>query len=169
MTIWPRQTPTAMNAFYGDPDPNHDGAADRSWEEANLVNLQPPYPMVLAWATNKPVRTIRIHRLCADSLARVLSGIADHYGSRTALENAGMHLYGGAYNFRLKRGGSSLSNHSWGSAIDLDPARNGFGRRWRPDAGMISPEVVALFAAEGWTWGGKWSTPDAMHFQAANL
>jgi hypothetical protein len=29
--------------------------------------------------------------------------------------------------------------------------------------------VVKLFAAEGWVWGGPWSKPDGMHFQAAIL
>ena len=78
-----------------------------------------------------------------------------------------MHLCGGAFNFRLKRGGNSLSIHSWGAAIDLDPERNALGRRYRAGAGMMPMAVVEIFAAEGWVWGGPWSRPDAMHFQAA--
>lgn len=166
---WPTQGRAAMNAFYGDPDANHDGAPDRAWEDANLVRLTPPYHMALAWAPDQPVKAIRCHRLAAPSLERILAGILAHYGSQAAVEAVRMHLYGGAYTFRLMRGGASLSIHSWGAAIDLDPERNGFGRKWDPSRGMMPSEVIALFAAEGWVWGGNWRTADAMHFQSAKL
>ena len=165
MTAWPKQDAASMNAFFGDPDADHNGVPDRAWEDANLTLVTPPYRMVLAWALDKPVRGIRCHKKVATSLAVVLKRILDHYGNQPAVEAAGMHLYGGAYNFRLKRGGATLSNHSWGSAIDLDPAHNGFGVR----NGSMPAPVVKFFEAEGWVWGGHWSTPDAMHFQAARL
>lgn len=158
-----------MNGFYGDPDPNHDGVPDRAWEDASLVALTPPYRMVLAWAPNQVVRTIRCHRKAAPSLGRALGSIRLHYGTQEAIEAARMHLFGGAYMFRLKRGGVTPSIHSWGAAIDLDPERNAFGRPYDPRRGMMPQPVIEAFAAEGWTWGGQWSTPDAMHFQAANL
>lgn len=165
MTDWPKSDAASLNAFYGNPDPDHDGVANRAWEDANLAKLTPPYRMVLAWDPSKVVSTIRVHRKCIDSLDKILHAIEAHYGSQAAIERAGMHLFGGCYAFRLKRGGSSLSNHSWASAIDLDPARNGFG-----DATpAMDPAVVAIFAREGWVWGGKWSKPDGMHFQAARL
>ena len=166
MTTWPKPDAASLNAFFGNPDKDHNGVPDRAWEDANLVGMVPPYRLVLAWAPAQAVRTIRVHRKCAESLGRVLAGILAHYGSQEAVERARMHLYGGAYNFRLKRGGTTLSNHSWGSAIDLDPERNGFGRKWTDSIGMMPRPVVDLFAAEGWAWGGKWSTADAMHFEA---
>jgi len=169
LTAWPRQDAASLNAFYGNPDTNHDGVADRAWEDANLTRLAPAYRMALAWDKTKQVSAIRVHKKCAASLDRILHGILAHYGTQEAIEAARMHLFGGCYAFRMKRGGSTLSNHSWASAIDLDPERNGFGVRWRPDAGMMPEAVVALFAAEGWVWGGKWGTADAMHFQAARL
>ena len=168
MNPWPRPDAASMNEFYSNPDRNGDGVPDRAWEDANLTGIIPPYRMVLAWAPETPVRTIRIHKRCAISLAKVLKAIADHYGDQAGIEAARMHLYGGAYNFRLKRGGSTLSNHSWGSAIDLDPERNGFGVKWRHDAGMMPPAVVEMFAAEGWAWGGTWAKADGMHFEAVN-
>lgn len=165
---WPRPDAASLNDFYGNPDRDGNGAADRAWEDANLDAIVPPYRMVLAWAPQTPVKTIRIHKRCSLSLRRILQAICDHYPDQGALEAARMHLFGGAYNFRLKRGGASLSNHSWGAAIDLDPERNGFGVRWRPNAGMMPPEVVEIFAAHGWAWGGRWSKPDGMHFEAVN-
>lgn len=169
-SAWPRQSAAEMNAFYGNPDADHNGVVDPAWEAANIVSLIPPYRMVLAWAPQQPVKAIRIHRKVSPSLARILVGIAQHYGSQQAIEAARMHLFGGAFNFRLKRGGSTLSNHSWGSAIDQDPERNGFGKPWRANAGMMPEAVVNIFEAEGWVWGGRWkSQPDPMHFQAARI
>lgn len=168
MNAWPKPDAASMNAFYGNPDADHNGVVDPAWERANLVSIVPPYRMVLAWAPAQPLKSIRIHRKCAESLARILTAIAAHYGSQEAIEKARLHLYGGAFNFRLKRGGSTLSNHSWGSAIDLDPENNGFGRKWRPRSGMMPEAVIDIFKAEGWGWGGPWSTPDAMHFEAVS-
>lgn len=164
MSAWPQQSPAAMNAYYGNPDANGDGAPDRAWEDANIVSIAPPYGMVLAWAPATPVRSIRVHRRAADSLSRVLTNIALHYGNQIAIERARLHLYGGAYMFRLMRGANRLSIHSWGAAIDLDPGHNGFGAKPQMD-----PAVVSIFAAEGWVWGGPWHTPDGMHFQAATV
>lgn len=168
-TAWPRQDAASMNAFFGNPDADHNGVVDPAWEAANIVSIAPPYRMALAWAPAQPVKGIRVHRKAAESLQRVLSAVLAHYGSQAAIEAARMHLYGGAFNFRLKRGGHTLSNHSWGSAIDLDPERNGFGVRWQDGRGMMPTPVIEAFRAEGWTWGGPWSTPDAMHFQACSL
>ena len=84
-----------------------------------------------------------------------------------AIERARLDLCGGVFNFRLQRGGSNLSIHSWGAAIDIDPERNRLGRRYSAGAGMIPRAAVDIFEAEGWEWGGRWSRPDAMHFQAA--
>jgi hypothetical protein len=154
-----------MDAWYGAPDASGDGRADPVWMKANLVRVKPPYRM--AWSWGGEAQSIAVHRRCADSLLRVLEGIARRYGSQAAIEKARLHLCGGAFNFRLKRGGSTLSIHSWGAAIDLDPERNGLGRRHIEERGMMPMAAVELFAAEGWVWGGRWSRPDAMHFQAA--
>lgn len=166
---WPKQDRASMSAFYGDPDADGNGKPDRSWEAKNLVSITPPYRMVLAWDTKSEVRTIKVHRRCADSLLRILNAIKDHYGSQEAIEVARMHLYGGVYNFRMTRGGSRLSIHSWAAAIDLDPERNGFGVPYREGKGMMPKAVIEIFQAEGWVWGGPWRTADAMHFQAARI
>lgn len=164
--VWPKPDLASMNAYYGNPDRNRDGTADRDWEDANLTRLVPPYRMVLAWDTARELSAIRVHKKVAPSLESILERILEHYGSQAAVEQARLHLFGGAYNFRLKRGGSTLSNHSWGSAIDLDPERNAFGRRWKPGAGMMPEAVVELFKSEGWRWGGPFPKADAMHFEA---
>lgn len=164
MITWPNQSPTAMNAYYGCPDKNGDGRPDPIWETINITKIVPPYEMALAWNPAQPVSVIHVNRACAPSLSRILQRIKEHYGSQDEIEKARLHLYGGAYMFRLMRGANRLSVHSWGAAIDLDPGNNPFGGKVTMD-----PAVVALFAQEGWVWGGKWRTPDGMHFQAATL
>lgn len=60
-----------------------------------------------------------------------------------------------------------LSLHSWGIAVDFDPASNPMGgknSRLRTPQGQI---FVKTFKDAGWTWGGDWNMKDDMHFQRA--
>jgi hypothetical protein len=161
--LWPTQA--EADHFYGNPrgaDPAHPSAA---WESKNLVRIEPPFQMTYA---GRPIKTIKIHRLCADSLARVLSDIA-HAASHmpNVLSQWGVTIFGGTYNYRLMRGGNRLSMHSYGCAIDLDPERNSMGDRTPHFASC--PEVLEAFRKEGWVWLGPTSAHDGMHFQAARL
>ncbi|MGY3916723.1 M15 family metallopeptidase [Aeromonas australiensis] len=65
------------------------------------------------------------------------------------------------------RGGTRLSMHSWGCAVDFDSSRNSFGDS-TPNFQNI-PAVLTAFESQGWTWGGKWKKPDGMHWQAASV
>lgn len=164
MNRWPK--PAEVRAFYGDPDPDHNGVADRMWEMNSLERISPPYRMVLAWDTARRLNSITVHKKCASSLFRILEAIAKHYGSEQGIEANRMHMFGGTYAFRLTRGGVSLSMHSYACAIDLDPASNGLGRAWKESQGMMPEAVIDIFKGEGWAWGGDFKRPDAMHFEA---
>ncbi|MCC6402959.1 MAG: M15 family metallopeptidase [Fimbriimonadaceae bacterium] len=68
---------------------------------------------------------------------------------------------------RLVRGSQkSVSNHAWGTAIDLtfdgevDPRGDG-----KVQAGLV--RAYRYFHAEGWYWGAGFSREDAMHFELA--
>jgi len=164
MTDWPAQRDT--DKFYGNPR-GSDGAASAKWERANIVRLRPPWPIVTSW-DDKPVQGIRIHRLCADSLSQILGVIWEAAGRDIAtIQQWGMHLHGGGYTYRLMRGSNRLSMHSWGCAVDFDPERNGYGDKTPYFAQC--PAVLQAFAQEGWTWGGVWTKPDGMHWQAADV
>lgn len=164
---WPTQA--NRNRFYGNPAlPS--GKLNPAWEAANIVRVNIPWKAVLAWDTDAVVKTIRIHRLCAPSLQRILDAIWAAAGKRQAtIEAWGMHLYGGAFEFRLTRGGTGLSSHSWACAIDWDPERNAMGDQTPNFANC--PEVCKAFADEGWTHGMAWKgkNKDAMHWQAASV
>ena len=166
--LWPRDDPAALAAFYGAFELKADGTPTMAWEAAHLVTLVPPFPMRVAWDPRVAITRIRCHKLVAESLRRVLQAILAHFGTRAAIRRAGMDLYGGAYNFRRISGAERLSVHAWGAAIDLDPGHNPLGRAWASGCGMMPMEVVALFEAEGWVWGGRFKgRKDCMHFQAA--
>lgn len=179
MTRQPWPTQANRNRFYGNPALAN-GKLNPEWEAANIVRVTIPWKAVLAWDTKVQVKTIRIHRLCAQSLERILAAIwtaaqklgAQRHGDaitggQKVIEHWGMHLYGGAFEFRLQRGGSTLSSHSWACAIDWDPARNQL-KDPTPNFADI-PEVLKAFADEGWTWGGSWARKDGMHWQAASV
>ncbi|MDP9184562.1 MAG: M15 family metallopeptidase [Actinomycetota bacterium] len=88
-----------------------------------------------------------------------------------------------SFNCRAATGNpGSLSQHSYGWAIDINPLQNPYVRldgsvlraaakpyrdRSRDRPGMIHPDdvVVRSFAKIGWEWGGNWHTlKDYMHF-----
>lgn len=163
---WPLQSPVAMNAFFGDPDVNNDAAPDVDWQNKNLVPLEPPYPLFYA---GKPVKKITVHRLVAPSLLLCLAAIPQVL-TQSEIEQYRLDEYGGAFNFRAKRGNpDSLSIHSWGAAIDLSPSINAFRVKYGAVPNMMPMRVVEVFESEGWTWGGPWSNADGMHFQAARI
>ncbi len=71
----------------------------------------------------------------------------------------------GGFSLRNKAGGSTLSEHAYGAAIDINPSRNAMG-----GAGTDMPRNIHdLAAAHGLIWGGDWrgKSYDPMHFQYA--
>ena len=71
-----------------------------------------------------------------------------------------LKTWDGCFCIRKKRGASTLSLHSFGVAIDVNAAWNGFGAKPTLSAGFVK-----CFTDAGFTWGGTWSKPDGMHFQ----
>jgi len=54
------------------------------------------------------------------------------------------------------------SNHAWGLAVDINATRNPMGAPLRTDIPAWMVEVAAEY---GLAWGGRWATPDPMHFE----
>jgi hypothetical protein len=84
------------------------------------------------------------------------------------------------FNCRFVSGTRRWSQHAYGLAIDINPVENPYvdGGRVRPPAGrryldrsrvrpgmVVAGDVVLrAFASIGWSWGGRWSSPDYQHF-----
>jgi hypothetical protein len=147
---WPFGTREGLRDFYGEPG-----------DENNLVSIEFPFPMFYG---GQRVTKTRCHKKVAASLLRILTAIGQrHAGTREVLEAA--EDYGGIYNFRNKRGGTSLSVHAWGAAIDLDADDNSFRDPW-PLVADMPFAVMEEFAKEGWQSAGAFWGYDAMHFEA---
>ena len=166
---WPNETTADLEAFFGKFNLGANGKPTAAWERKNLKSIITPFPLALSWAPATTVRRITCNVLVADSLKRILTAILDHYKSVAAVQDARMHLYGGCYEFRRIGGSHTLSMHAYGAGIDLDPERNPRGKAYQAGIGMIPMEVVDIFKAEGWKWGGDFrAIPDCMHFQATS-
>jgi hypothetical protein len=72
--------------------------------------------------------------------------------------------YAGCYYPRFIAGTTTLSNHAFGLALDLNVPGN-----LRGTAGEIDRGVVAIFKSWGFAWGGDWSYTDPMHFELSTI
>ncbi|MBF0307136.1 MAG: peptidoglycan-binding protein [Alphaproteobacteria bacterium] len=95
-----------------------------------------------------------------DSLDRIVAEIrAEHPEVHAGLGTAGMLCV------RLVRGSTkSISNHAWGTAIDL--TLNGQLDTWGD--GTVQDglaRIAPIFNRHGWYWGAGFRTEDAMHFE----
>lgn len=78
----------------------------------------------------------------------------------------------GTFVWRSIKGTDRLSMHSFAIAIDVGVKFSDYWR-WNPPAAdgsypyknRFPAEVVSIFEAHGFIWGGKWSHYDTMHFE----
>lgn len=162
---WSRSTyppiPTTMEQLYdlyGDPRSLLDRGANHTtvaaeWEphRFELAHL----PFAVKYHTT-PIKQIYCHRLIVPVIENTFE-LIERLGLCSAITS-----FDGCYNFRNKTSGKGLSLHAWGLAMDLNANTN-----WYGTVGDQPAELVELCEREGWTWGGRWPTPDPMHFQWA--
>jgi len=72
--------------------------------------------------------------------------------------------YAGCYYPRFIAGTTTLSNHAFGLALDINVPGN-----QRGTVGEIDRTVVSIFEKWGFTWGGRWRYTDPMHFEMNSL
>jgi hypothetical protein len=164
MTNWPLQRD--CDTFYGNPrDPSDVTKASAKWEAEYLVPFTPPFRITYA---GQPVSKFRVNKNCLTGFQEAFNNLYKAAnGKQETLDHWGVSIFAGSYNYRLMRGGTNLSMHSWGCAIDLDPANNALGDSTPRFAQF--PEVLDAWAKAGAVWGGKWSRADGMHWQFARV
>lgn len=114
-----------------------------------------------AWITttelNFPDRKIKIqcHRVMVHPLAKAFQNLWDTGQAKN------LKTYDGCWVVRNARGSSFLSMHAFGLAIDINAAENPFHN----DNFAMTEKFAGCFEQAGFTWGGRWNNPDAMHFQ----
>tara|TARA_R110000868_G_scaffold316527_1_gene577403 strand:- start:22 stop:486 length:465 start_codon:yes stop_codon:yes gene_type:complete len=131
-----------------------------------LVKIKLPYPMRIAWDLDSSVNSMMCHKLVADNFIAVFNELLSVYGY-DKIKELGIDLFGGCFNYRKMRGGNALSMHSWGIAIDLDPARN-LLKESSKTARFARPEykaMIDIFYKHGFISLGRERNMDFMHFQ----
>jgi hypothetical protein len=87
-------------------------------------------------------------------------------GALRDVEAAGLgdeiHTYSGCYAPRTVARSPTAppSNHAYGAAIDINAPENPYGA-----TPTMDPKIVTIFQRWGFLWGGKYLTPDGMHFE----
>jgi hypothetical protein len=134
--------------------------------EGYLTTILLPYPMKLAWDLDTKVSKMRCHKLAAEPFLKVFNDLLAHYGLKE-IERLGIDLFGGCFNYRKMRGGTSWSKHAWGIALDLDPARNKL-KETAKTARFARPEyqpMIDIFYRHGFISLGIEKGYDWMHFE----
>jgi hypothetical protein len=138
--------------------------------------------------------TLVVHATEAQAVTEVFKRLYDHRFPIRKMEP--VDVYGGSddasiaadntagFNCRsaVASGPPQWSAHAYGKAIDVNPVENpyvlngdvlppagaAFRDRTNVRAGMAvrGGELVAAFAAAGWSWGGVWASPDYQHFSS---
>ena len=150
-------TQTELIAKYGIP--NKEG-------KGYIVQITLPYPM---YYIGKKVTKISCHKLVADKLLAIFNDILEFYG-QDAIRDLKIDDYGGCFNYRLMRGGTKLSVHSWGCAIDLNPSRNLLKETSKTArfARMEYKPMIDIFYKHGFVSLGREKNFDWMHFEVAD-
>lgn len=131
-----------------------------------LTTLNLPYPLRLSWDKNVKVNKMQCHILVKDKLENIFKDILAHYGLEK-IQELGIDLFGGCFNFRQMRGGSDYSRHSWGVAIDLDPERNQLKETAKTArfARVEYKPMIDIFYKHGFLSLGREKNYDFMHFE----
>jgi hypothetical protein len=101
---------------------------------------------------------------CAKKAAPLLIGLAAEFHETIEPIDKGT-LDDWGYAFRMIRGSTdSLSNHSSGTAIDLNAIKHPLGKRntFTDKQEIIIRQIAAKY---GCKWGGDWKRADEMHFE----
>ncbi|GAA4817398.1 M15 family metallopeptidase [Nocardioides caeni] len=124
-------------------------APDPAWVSSHIVTEQVPI-----------LGSVTCNKFMMPQLKAALAEVV----SRGLEKEIHREEYAGCYYPRFIAGSSTLSNHSFGLALDFNVPGN-----QRGTVGEMNREVVAIFKYWGFAWGGDWAWTDPMHFELAKI
>lgn len=134
------------------------------WSKKNITSIQVASLSGLPGSSANG--TVHIHQAVSKQFLQMF----DDWTSAGLSEK--ILTWGGMWVPRFIRGSrTSLSNHSWGTAFDINVAWNGLGIRpaLKDEKGSVR-ELVDIAYKNGFYWGGWFpSRPDGMHFEAYKI
>lgn len=159
--VLPRENDTALNAFYGKANPEGRDMVYFSFpcQGMRLYELDGP---LIANKVGDERPDHRAHKLVVGRYEAAQMEIYLTLGEEEFFRQ-GLHVWGGAFNYRNKVGGSSLSTHAWGIAGDHHPSKNGY----KQYSTTFSAVVFDIFEKWGFLSAFRAWGHDAMHVQAA--
>lgn len=132
-----------------------------NWAVDNITTIT--VPQIIGLPGVGKTGSVQIHKKLANQTSALFH----------AWENAGLKdrilSWGGSWVPRFIRGSrTSLSNHAWGTAFDINAQWNGLGvQPARMDQKGCVRELVSIAVDYGFYWGGWFpKRPDGMHFEA---
>ncbi|MBB5282932.1 hypothetical protein HNQ92_001058 [Rhabdobacter roseus] len=131
-----------------------------NWERDNIIKVN-----VKQLKQIKGTETVYFHKKCANQLVALF----DDWEKNNLLHH--ILTWDGAYNPRFVRGSKSdLSNHTFGTAFDINYAWNKLGAvpALVGQKGSVR-ELVELAHQHGFYWGGHFTRRDGMHFEVAAI
>ena len=150
-------TSAICEAKFGQPTPE----MERKWMGMFTTGVGPVLPLHAI-----PTR-IYCHKLLIEPLREALELL---YERKLHQE---IKTWDGCFNVRVKRGGKTLSLHSWGLACDINSSDNIMGMSYdeliKIGRQPLSEEVLQCFRDAGFDCGGDWHSPDRMHFQISHI
>ncbi|MGH2795354.1 MAG: M15 family metallopeptidase [Actinomycetota bacterium] len=119
-------------------------AVDPAWRRANIVQQSVPLlGSVTCHRKVLPQLTGAMGELQSRGLGKLVKSFSGCYSPRMQVADDG-----------------ELSRHAFGIAVDINAGSNPYGAKPRQDA-----RIVEVMERWGFNWGGRWNTPDAMHFE----
>lgn len=130
-----------------------------NWVEENIITAEIPQLIGVKGAPHDGI--ITVHRLAEAPLKGAFAEIE-------AAELLDLVLtWDGMFYPRLIRGGTHLSNHSFGTAFDINAVWNPLGGKPALLKGTVLP-LVSIFNKWGFFWGGHFKNRlDGMHVELA--
>ena len=175
--------------FYNYPGTQLDAENYSSW---NLLPKSPDFLNALIGSNNSEVddqntwvpffdHAAYINKICSESLISVENEIIKASKTNQEVKNF-INNINIIYSYKRRKisGGQSMSYHSYGLALDLEPNSykekavfwkwtRVFNKCWHliPEEKRWSPpeEVIKAFEDNGFIWGGHWTMYDNIHFE----